>query len=187
MLAGLTVLLPAGARADDRILRVEVRLPAPVEDVWRAWTTEEGVRTFFAPGSRIDPRVDGPYEILFFPEAPPGRRGAEGARLLVIEPPRRLAFTWDAPPDQPRIRAQRTVVFVELEPEGNRTRLLFTHLGWGRGAEWDAAYDYFDHAWRAVVLPRLMYRFANGPIDWARPPKLEPVAPTLKTTLSARR
>jgi hypothetical protein len=28
----------------------------------------------------------------------------------------------------------------------------------------------------AVVLPRLVYRFAKGPIDWSAPPQLEPVA-----------
>jgi uncharacterized protein YndB with AHSA1/START domain len=189
LLAGLMLLAAAaGAGADERILRAELHLDAPVEDVWRAWTTDDGVRTFFAPGSRIEPRVDGAYEILFSPQGEPGRRGAEGARLLVLEPPRRLAFTWDAPPDQPAIRAQRTIVYVDLEPEGaRRTRLRFTHLGWGTGPDWDKAYDYFDRAWNAVVLPRLRHRFARGPIDWTRPPQLEPLAPTIKATLSDRR
>jgi uncharacterized protein YndB with AHSA1/START domain len=177
--------LGATAEAGERILRTEIVVDGPVEQVWRAWATEEGVRTFFAPGSRIEPRVDGAYEILFFPEAPPGRRGAEGARLLVLEPPTRIAFTWDAPPHLPRIRGQRTIVYVDLaRMDERRTRLRFTHLGWGRGADWDQAYEYFDHAWSAVVLPRLRERFARGPIDWARVPKLAPVARTLKAELT---
>jgi uncharacterized protein YndB with AHSA1/START domain len=55
VLAGAGVTVEAG----DRILRAEMDIPAPVEQVWRAWTTEEGIRSFFAPAARVDLRVDG--------------------------------------------------------------------------------------------------------------------------------
>jgi uncharacterized protein YndB with AHSA1/START domain len=168
----------------DRVLRAEMELPAPIEQVWAAWATEEGVKTFFAPGARVEPRVDGLYEIYFNPAAAPGERGAEGMRVLGYEPPRRLAFTWNAPPAIPAIRGQRTMVVVELEPAGpSRTRLLFTHLGWGRGPDWDRAYAYFDRAWGGVVLPRLRQRFEKGPIDWAAAPPPAASAPSLRTEL----
>jgi uncharacterized protein YndB with AHSA1/START domain len=135
-------------------------------------------------GTRVslEPRVDGLYEILFNPEGEAGRRGAEDMRILAFEPPRRLAFTWNAPPDLPDVRAQRTMVVVTLEPqEDGHTRLRFAHIGWGEGGDWDRAYAYFDRAWRAVVLPRLVHRFKGGPVDWSRPPTLEPVAASLRT------
>jgi uncharacterized protein YndB with AHSA1/START domain len=182
------VLFAAGtAGAGDRVLRTEMVLSAPVEAVWNAWASEEGVKTFFAPGAHVEPRVDGAYEILFNPQGERGQRGAEGMRVLAFEPPRRLAFTWNAPPTIPSIRGQRTMVVVELEPAPGapaRTRLKFTHLGWGDGADWDQAYSYFDHAWGGVVLPRLKQRFEKGPIDWtAAPPDLPPVAGSLRLTL----
>jgi uncharacterized protein YndB with AHSA1/START domain len=186
VLAGvvLAVALSVTVRADDRILRVEMVLPAPVADVWQAWTTEEGVRTFFAPGARVEPHVDGAYDILFFPNRPEGQRGAEGMRILGFEPMRRFAFTWNAPPQFPGARAQRTEVVLEFEANGEReTRLRFTHRGWGNGGEWDAAYAYFDDAWRAVVLPRLKQRFDEGPIDWGALPELPPIAPSIAVTL----
>jgi uncharacterized protein YndB with AHSA1/START domain len=186
LLAGgvLAVSLSGTVRADDRILRVEMVLPAPVAEVWRAWTTEEGVRTFFAPGARVEARVDGAYDILFFPNGPEGQRGAEGMRVLGFEPMRRFAFTWNAPPQFPQARAQRTEVVLEFEADGERaTRLRFTHQGWGEGGEWDAAYAYFDNAWRAVVLPRLKQRFEKGPIDWSATPRLAPIAPSIAVTL----
>ena len=173
------------AAAGDRVLRAEMVIAAPVEDVWKAWASEEGVKTFFAPGAHIEPRVDGAYEIFFNPAGEPGQRGAEGMRVLAFEPPRRLAFTWNAPPTLPAIRGQRTMVVVELAPETPaRTRLRFTQLGWGEGADWDKAYEYFDHAWGAVVLPRLKLRFEKGPLDWAAAPKdLAAVAPSLRLKL----
>jgi uncharacterized protein YndB with AHSA1/START domain len=187
VVAGMLVGLPGLAHGGDRVLRAEMTVPAPVEDVWNAWASEEGVKTFFAPGAHVEPRVDGAYEIFFNPKGEPGQRGAEGMRVLAFEPPRRLAFTWNAPPNIPAIRGQRTMVVVELSPEPGtpaRTRLRFTHLGWGEGADWDKAYEYFDHAWGGVVLPRLQRRFEKGPIDWsAAPPDLPAVARSLRLGL----
>jgi uncharacterized protein YndB with AHSA1/START domain len=176
------------AFAVDRVLRGAVTVAAPVEDVWDAWTTEDGVRSFFAPGAHVEPRVDGAYEIFFDPAAAPGERGADGMRILVFEPGRRLAFTWNAPTTQPVARAQRTVVTLDFADVGSgRTRLRLTHSGWGEGPDWDRAYEYFDHAWRGFVLPSLRRRFDEGPIDWTRPPDLVPVARTLKVDLRPAR
>jgi uncharacterized protein YndB with AHSA1/START domain len=184
-LAGLLLATAAGARAEDRVLRTQLLLDAPLEAVWNAWATEDGVKTFFAPGCHIEPTVDGAYEIFFNPQGEPGQRGAEGLRVLVFEPKRRLAFTWNAPPDQPHVRAQRTVVTLEFEPQGEaRTRLTFTHSGWGSGPDWDKAYDYFDRAWGGFVLPNLVQRFAKGPIDWKQRPQPQPLPGTLRVTLA---
>lgn len=181
-LVGVLALLGGVATASDRILRTEVTLAAPVEQVWRAWTTEEGIRSFFAPAARVDPRVDGIYDIVFDPSRP--GQTAEGMRIVAFEPPRRFAFTWSAPPTMPRVREQRTLVVIELESVGDRaTRLLFTHGGWGEGSEWDAAYRYFDHAWAAVVLPGLKYRFDKGPISWSSRPPLSPIADSIAVEL----
>lgn len=173
---------PSTADSAGRALHAELVVNAPVQAVWDAWTSVAGIKTFFAPDGQIDPRVDGTYAIFFDPNAAPGARGADDMRILVFEPPRRLVFTWNAPVDQSYVRAQRTVVTIELEaaPPGT-TRLRFSHTGWGTGDEWDRAYAYFDAAWNRLVLPRLVWRFAHGPIDWSAPPRdLTPIAPTLR-------
>ncbi len=180
LLALLTaVLLTGRADAQDRQIRLEVVVGARPEVVWNLWTTPEGVQSFFAPASNIDLRVDGLYEIFFMPSAPRGLKGADGMRLLVVEPGHRLAFTWNAPPDLPEVRAQRTVVIVDLNAVGkDSTSVVLRHIGWGTGPKWDAALSYFDAAWKDVVLPFLKYRVERGPIDWKAPPKVPPVART---------
>ena len=156
----------------DRAIKLEIVVNASVEKVWRAWTTQEGVRSFFAPDCDIDLRVLGKYDILFAPTAPPGLRGAEGNLILAIQEGRMLSFTWDAPPAIPEIRKQRTSVvirFAQVKP--NKTKLSLTHSGWGEGAEWNRAYEYFTRAWGDVVLPFLKYSIEVGPIDWKNPPR----------------
>jgi uncharacterized protein YndB with AHSA1/START domain len=159
----------------ERAIKLEIVLNAPVEKVWKAWTTRDGIRSFFAPDCDIDPRVLGKYDILFAPSAPPGLRGAENNLILAMEEGKLLSFTWDAPPLFPDIRKQRTSVvirFTQLDP--GKTKLSLTHSGWGVGKEWDKAYDYFIIAWGEVVLPFLKHSLDIGPIDWKNPPqKLE--------------
>ena len=166
-------LMVASVSAADRVLRADITVDAGLADVWAAWTTETGIRTFFAPAARIDARVDGVYEVLFDPAAKAGLRGAEDQRILVFEPHTRLSFTWNAPATLPTVREQRTVVTIEFSAvDDGHTRLRFTHAGWGQGAEWDAAFAYFDRAWGGFVLPSLVHRFKEGPMDWQKMPAL---------------
>jgi uncharacterized protein YndB with AHSA1/START domain len=104
---------PAGAQ--ERALRAELDLSNPVDAVWAWWTTEPGIKSFLAAGARVDPRVDGAFDVLFSPDSPPGQRGAEGLRIIAFERLRRFVFTWNAPPEQPEIRAQRTPLFPSLK------------------------------------------------------------------------
>ena len=161
------------AENPDRVIEGEVMVEAPVGEVWDAWTTEQGVISFFAPAGNVELWVNGRYEILFNPDAEPGQRGAEGTRVLALQVNKMLAFTWNAPPHLEEVREQLTHVVIRLEEAAaGKTRVRLTHSGWGDGGEWDQAFDYFVRAWKDVVLPRLEYRFSVGAIDWTHPPSL---------------
>lgn len=164
--------LSLGARAKAQEvdgLEFQRHINASTEAVWEAWTTVEGARSFFSKDAVIQGRVDGEYSILFFPDNPPGSRGAENMRILAFEPAAgRFAFTWSSPPTVPYARGQRTMVEVLLEEGQNGgTDLVLYHYGWGQAEDWPAARDYFKGAWE-VVLNRLEYRFKHGPVDWSQ-------------------
>ncbi len=61
----------------QRVLSKEVVLEAPLAEVWKAWTTTEGVETFFGPRAHIEATPGGPYEIYFNLGLPEGLRGSE--------------------------------------------------------------------------------------------------------------
>jgi uncharacterized protein YndB with AHSA1/START domain len=148
-----------------RAIRYRVDLEAPRAEVWRAWTTESGLSQWFAPAARIELEPLGRFEVHFSPERPAGQRGAEDNLFLAVQEPELLAFTWDAPPHLPEARRQRTSVALRLEElPGQRTRLWFEQSGFGRGGQWDQAFEYFTPAWK-TVLARLRLRCAQGPLD----------------------
>jgi len=142
----------------DRFIRKEAVVDAPTEEVWHAWTTEEGVR-FIAEGARIELRPGGPYEWYLAMDAPEGSRGGEGNTVLAVDPMRFLAFEWKAPPSFPEVRKQRHQVLLQLEPaDDDQTRVVLTSLGFGTGQQWKDVHAYFEKAWD-TVLDRLKASF----------------------------
>lgn len=166
-LFALCLLCSAAAGAAERAIDKDVTVAATLDEAWAAWTTREGITSFFAPDARVEARVGGAFEIYFNPYAEPGLKGADGMRFMAVQPRRMISFDWNAPPSLPEARTQRSFVVVRFEPVGERsTRVTLHHTGWGDGGEWDKAYAYFDRAW-GNVLASLKKRFDSGPVDWA--------------------
>jgi uncharacterized protein YndB with AHSA1/START domain len=154
--------------AAERMIEKQVTVNAPIEEVWKAWSTTEGVKSFFAPDAKVEARSGGPFEIYINPYAEPGLKGADDMRVMAVQPPTMISFTWNAPPGYPEIRAQRTLVIVRLRAiDDQRTEVTLHHVGWGEGEKWEAVYRYFDGAWNNV-LANLQKRFVSGPIDFTQ-------------------
>jgi uncharacterized protein YndB with AHSA1/START domain len=179
MIVLMAMLLPLGGlfqekRADPLAVHYEFSVSAPPADVWAAWTTDAGLRTFFGPSARIELKTFGRFDVHFDPNAAAGQRGAEGNIVLAYEPERMLTTTWDAPPKFPSARAQRTFLQIRLEPaDRGTTRVTIHQTGFGSGSEWRQVHEYFLGAWTWVAAA-LQQRFEAGPIDWNRPPDLLP-------------
>jgi len=153
-------------------LEKAVLVQATPEQVWRAWTTVKGVKTFFAPDARIELKINGRYEILFDADVPEGSRGSEGCRILSYAPERMLSFSWGAPPQFEKSRRENAQwVVVLMDPVGeSRTLVRLLEFGWKDDEEGEQVYNYFDRAWGSV-LNWLRYSFAKGPVDWKSPPR----------------
>ena len=162
----LALIAAAPAQAAERAIDKSIEVAATLDQAWDAWTTREGIVSFFAPDAKIEPRVGGAFQIYVDPAAPPGSKGADDMRFLALQPKKMISFDWNAPPSLPEVRAQRSFVIVRFEPLGDKlTRVTLHHTGWGDGGEWDKAYAYLDRAW-GNVLGNLKRRFESGPQDW---------------------
>ena len=164
--AAAALALGGSAVAAERAIDRQVEIGASLDQAWAAWTTREGIVSFFAPDAEIDARVGGAFHVYIDPLAAPGRKGADEMRFMALQPKQMISFDWNAPPHLPAARAQRTFVIVRFQPVSDSvTRVSLHHTGWGDGGEWDAAYTYFDRAWSGV-LSNLKKRFETGPQDW---------------------
>jgi uncharacterized protein YndB with AHSA1/START domain len=141
-------------------VEVSVLVPAPPTDVFRWWTTAEGIRAFLGVEARVRLEPGGPFELEFSPSGEPGKRGSEGCTVLSWLDGRMFSFSWNAPPKFAHCREKRTVVVLELEAEGaGGTRVRLTHHGFAEEAareadhaeEWRQVREYFAKAWPRVL------------------------------------
>lgn len=154
-----------------RTIHFEVVVPAPAAEVFRLWTTPEGVKEFFAPQARIEPWVGGQYEIIFQPQLDPEGEnyGTKGAQILRLEENRLLVFEWitfvfdklpgvSGPPQVSRAerdaRPLPTWVEVSFEPveeEPSKTRIRLAHRGFRKSEKWKEAFAYFWPIWGTIL------------------------------------
>lgn len=103
-------------------LEVETRVRARPETVFAFFTDAVLYRRWKGQDAELDPRPGGLYRVQM-----PGRATVEGS-YLVVEPPRRVIFTWgwvgsaDVPPGS-------TTVEVTFAPDGEETIVRLAHIG----------------------------------------------------------
>lgn len=154
----------------SKVIRREAVTTATLEDAWKAWTTAQGLISFFVPKAIIEPVVGGQYELFSSLKAPKGFQGTEGCKISALEPQKHLAFEFIAPPQFPNVRRLRTRVDVSFGQvaKGGVVKLDLVHSGFLEGEEWDEFFEFSNWNWD-LVLGRFQYRFSVGPMDWNNP------------------
>ena len=151
----------SGAQSLAPDIVVTKTIDAPIAEVWKAWTTAEGIESFFAPkAAKVEPWPGGAFELWFGVTLSEGTRGSEGCRVHSVRPMEQFVFEWNAPPTIPAIRHLRTLVYLDFKPLGDsRTELTLRNFGYGDGEDWAKNKAYFQRAWPAVMA-NLEKRFA---------------------------
>ena len=147
--------------ATDRVLVLELTIPAARAEVWKAFSTSAGLVTWLTPQATVDLRPGGEWTAHF----PGGSTG--GGTIVSFEPEKELVLSALAPDRFPVVRSTRTQARFEFEPRGEGTLVRLIQTGWKTGAEWDAAYEYLAVG-DAQLLAALHRRFVGGPIDWSK-------------------
>jgi uncharacterized protein YndB with AHSA1/START domain len=121
----------SGASDGPGVLRIERTFNAPASKVFEAWTSPEVLRRWWHAEhswettiAEVNLRVGGAIHLVMRNPAD-GSEYAGRGEFTLLEPPRRLAFTW-AWENEP---SARQLVEVELTDHGERTTVVMTHTG----------------------------------------------------------
>jgi uncharacterized protein YndB with AHSA1/START domain len=150
-----------GVALEPLKFEIQMEVPASVAEVWRAFSTSEGLSTWLTPGAVVDLRPGGEWTAHF----PGGSTG--GGTILSFVPEKEMVLSAMAPDQFPHVRADRTRVSFQFEPRGSATIVRLTQTGWKSGPEWTRAYEYLL-AGNAQLMATLHRRFVEGPIDWKK-------------------
>jgi uncharacterized protein YndB with AHSA1/START domain len=114
---------------NDTVLRMERLIAAKPERVFELWTEPElllqwwGPDGYDVPVHDLDIRAGGRWRTTM--RSPEGTRHTVSGIYRLIEPPRRLVFTWGWDDDH-GLRGHETEVTVTFEPAPDGTRMVLT-------------------------------------------------------------
>lgn len=157
----VSALLQASA-APDAIVHDAV-VNAPVNQVWDAFTTKDGIESWMAATGDVDPRVGGKMRVTHRKGADLDGETAIHQTILSVDPQRMLSFrTVKSPEDFPfaaTIGRTWTVIYFEAI-DANRTRVTAKMLGYGSDPELQKMRAFFEVGNKAT-LDALIKRFAR--------------------------
>jgi uncharacterized protein YndB with AHSA1/START domain len=135
---------------------------APVSEVWSAWTTSEGLRSWLAPHVDIDLRIGGRMRTNYSATGALGDAGTIENRILAFEPERMLAIQVSKSPDgfpfRDSISSMWTVLYFSPVADG-KTHLRIVGLGFTDDEQSQKMKAYFTRG-NQFTLEQLQKRFA---------------------------
>lgn len=126
---------------------------APVGEVWRLFTTSEGLRSAGRAQAEIDLRIGGTIRTHEDPNGVLGDPNTTVKEILAYEPERMLAMRIKRAPDNFPFKDAmlRSWTVVHLLPAGSMTQVRIVGLGYGDDAESRAMREFFEKASRISI------------------------------------
>jgi len=138
-------------------------IAAPVDQVWAAWTTTEGLKAWVAPHADITLELDGRMRTNYSPEGRLGDAGTIENRILAFEPRRMLSIRVAKPPEnfpfRERVGEMWTILYFEPTADG-KTKLRIVGLGFGADETAQKMRAFFQ-AGNDYTLTMLQKRFSQ--------------------------
>jgi hypothetical protein len=137
-----------GTQTSTEPVHRSVTVDRSVEDAFRVFTEELGnwwpVQTHSIAKDAVETVVmEGRADGRLYERTADGAENDWG-RMLVWEPPRRVAFEW-------HITGVPTEVEVRFTPEGERTRVDLEHRGFERIEDGEARRESYNNGWVTVL------------------------------------
>jgi uncharacterized protein YndB with AHSA1/START domain len=139
-----------GNVAEDNVLTMERLIPAPPEHVFELWTDPEmlakwwGPEGYEVPTHAIDVRPGGSWRTTM--RSPEGTFHTVSGVYRVIDPPRRLVFTWGWDDDK-GVRGHETEVTVTFQPAPGGTKLALRQQTFQN----EDARNRHEHGWQSSL------------------------------------
>jgi uncharacterized protein YndB with AHSA1/START domain len=164
ILAVLLVFLCAlPLRAADQKLVHEGIVEGPVDAVWKAFTTKEGIEAWMVAKGEFELKIGGKMRSVYNPKAELGGPQTIENTILSFEPGRMLSIkNTKAPEGFPHAEAIRnmwTVIYFD-EAGADRTRVRIVGMGFGEDAASQQLRKHFDGG-NAYTLKKLQEHFAK--------------------------
>jgi len=155
--------------AGHRVQQLSAVVAAPVSEVWKAFSTDEGFVRWAVPVAKVTLANDGMMESSYSTTAKIGDPNNIRNKIVAYLPERLLVLQnanvpKGAPFDPVLIATLRTIITFEAV-DATHTKVTEAQVGYGEGEGYDSMYRHFL-AGNAYALESLAKSFVDGPVDW---------------------
>jgi len=129
-------------------VRLDTRIEAPIETVWRALAAQDAWRHWFNAATQLEPRLGGRFRVE---GTHGGARYVFAGEVVAFDPPREIAVTWIPIGTDWPFPDLHSIVRFTLVPEGTGTRVRVSHEGFERLPEPYGGKEFqdFSRGWSA--------------------------------------
>jgi uncharacterized protein YndB with AHSA1/START domain len=122
-----------------RVIRDEIRIEAPADAVYRAWSDPETISAWFV--GRMEGRMEPGETVTWsWADEDPGMR----QRVLLADAPRRFVTEMELPQGA-------SVLEVVIEQDGGHSVVRLVQSGFGEGPEWDDEFEGMLSGWMMAL------------------------------------
>ena len=166
-LVAATVTPPAQASPEIQVVEHSVVIDAPIEAIWHAISTEEGLSEWIAPEARVELEIGGDYELYFWPENAVGDRGIEGTKVLSFVPNRLLSYWGSSPPKFEKVHSQNVAWVTYSLRELETGEVEVRQYGcWPRfGETWEVEFRDWVQAAQKIGLEKLAQHLTDRSLE----------------------
>jgi uncharacterized protein YndB with AHSA1/START domain len=154
----------------ERVLQQEIIVDASLEDVWKTWTTSEGLRTFVAPMIVVELKTGGDWFANYALGAKVGDPGTIHNTVLNYLPMEMLSIKIGLTDIFPKELRDANSLFSVLSFRDlgkKQVKVVESIVGWRSGPNWDKTYEFFRRG-DALTLKAFSWSLQHGPIDWTK-------------------
>jgi uncharacterized protein YndB with AHSA1/START domain len=132
----------------DKVLQLSIIVPATVKEVWKLFTTDEGLEKWIAPVAKIDMKIGGSIRTNYDSNKTVDDSSSIKLdiinyieyEMLTLKVNLNNSFPAEAKKEDKNL--QEILQFVKVGE--HETKIISTMVGWGQGSHWDKAYSFFE-------------------------------------------
>jgi uncharacterized protein YndB with AHSA1/START domain len=130
------------------VLQLSIIVPATVKEVWKLFTTDEGLKKWIAPVAKIDMKIGGSIRTNYDSNKTVDDSSSIKLdiinyieyEMLTLKVNLNNSFPAEAKKEDKNL--QEILQFVKVGE--HETKIISTMVGWGQGSHWDKAYSFFE-------------------------------------------
>jgi len=126
-------------------IRRTINITASPREVWRALTTSDGIKSWWADDARVDAREGG--RIVLQSEGDDGKPVEERGIFHEVRPTRKIEIAWDNNSPAP---TKGTRIEFQVAKDGDETQVNLVHSG-GGPLDDEEQREALDDSWRQAL------------------------------------